>query len=73
MREEYWKGRYDFKVQLMEIQKIEWMQRQKDKVINQAAMAKEREEEKKAYINSLPHPYIKEIENCDHLVSYLNQ
>ena len=36
-------------------------------------MAKEREEEKKAYINSLPHPYIKEIENCDHLVSYLNQ
>ncbi len=47
------------------------MQRQKDKVLNQAQYKKEREEEKQAVISSLPHPYIKEIDCCDHLIGYL--
>lgn len=73
MREAYWKGRYDFKKQDQEIQHIQWMQRQKDRVVQQKAEAKEREEEKKALISSLPHPYAKEIETCDHLIGYINQ
>jgi len=48
------------------------MQRQKDKVLQQKSIIKERQEETKAVINSLPHPYMKEIDCCDHLISYLN-
>lgn len=39
LREAYWKGRYDFKMQDQEIQHIQWMQRQKDRVLNQRAQA----------------------------------
>jgi len=55
----------------LEIQHIQWMQRQKDKVLNHAAYKQEREEEKQAVISSLPHPYLKEIDTCDHLMAYL--
>jgi len=73
MREAYWKGRFDFKKQDQEIQHIQWMQRQKDRVVQHKAYAKEREDEKKALIGSLPHPYVKEIDSCNHLISYINQ
>lgn len=36
---------------------IEWMQRQKDKVLNADAMKAEREEERQQAIKSMPHPY----------------
>jgi len=36
-------------------------------------MAKERDAEKQEFISSLPHPYIKEIEICEHLISFLTQ
>jgi len=55
----------------LEIQHIQWMQRQKDKVLNHAAYKAEREEEKQAVISSLPHPYLKEIDTCEHLMAYL--
>lgn len=71
MREAYWKGRYDFKKQREEIMHIEWMQRQKDKVVNADAIKKEREEERQAAIKAMPHPYQKEIDCCDHLTGYM--
>lgn len=71
-REAYWKARYDFKVQDNEIQHIQWMQRQKDKILQHKALMKEREEEKKSVINSLPHPYLKEIDCCEHLIGYIH-
>ena len=70
-REEYWKGRYDFKEQREKILHIEWMQRQKDKVLNHEAYKQEREEERKEAIKSLPHPYQKELDCCEHLIGYL--
>lgn len=71
-REAYWKSRYDFKVQREEITHIEWMQRQMDKVLQHAALKHERTEERKAAISSLPHPYHKELDCCDHLIGYMN-
>jgi hypothetical protein len=47
------------------------MQRQKDKVMQNEFYKKEREDEKKAAISSLPHPYLKEIDCCEHLIGYL--
>ena len=71
-REAYWKGRYDFKEQREEIMHIEWQQRQKDRVVERAAYQAERQEERDEQIKSLPHPFAKEIECCEHLVGYLN-
>jgi len=42
----YWKARYDFKEQRNTIDHIEWMQRQKDKVIQNEEYKMEREEER---------------------------
>ena len=56
-REEYWKKRYDFKMQQNKIEHINWMQRQKDKVVQNEAYKQEREEERKQAIKNLPHPY----------------
>lgn len=39
----YWKARYDCKKQEMEISHIRWMQRQKDKVVQNEQYKKERE------------------------------
>ena len=72
MRENYWKGRYDFKQQRETIQHIEWMQRQKDKVVNAKQYKLEREEERQAAIKTMPHPYMKELDTCEHLENYLN-
>ena len=41
-------------------------------MISRDQAKKEREEEKKAAINSLPHPYLKELDCCEHLIGYLN-
>lgn len=71
-REEYWKRRYDFKVQDNEIQHIQWMHRQKDKILQHKALLKEREEEKKIAISAMPHPYLKEIDCCEHLLGYIH-
>ena len=71
-REAYWKARYDFKLQHEEVLHIEWMQRQKEKIVNALAIKQEREEERKAVLESLPHPYMKELECCDHLIGYLH-
>ena len=37
------------------------------------AQAAEREQEKKDLISSLPHPYSKELDTCDHLMGYIHQ
>lgn len=49
-REEYWKARYDFEIQKEEIVYIEWMQRQKERVINQESEQKQKAEERENYI-----------------------
>lgn len=51
---------------------IEWMQRQKDKVVQNQSYKLEREEERQEAIKSLPHPYQKELDCCEHLIGYLN-
>jgi hypothetical protein len=40
-REDYWHARYDFEIQKEEIAHIEWMQKQKDRVINRSAEQKQ--------------------------------
>lgn len=71
MREAFWKAKYDHKKQREEIQHIEWMQRQKDKVLQAQRDKKEREEERKEAISNLPHPYLKEMDTCAHLLNFL--
>lgn len=51
---------------------IEWMQRQKDKILLNQEYKLERENERKNAIKSLPHPYLKELDCCEHLIGYLN-
>ena len=58
-------------MQRQEIEHIEWMQRQKDKIIQQAALKQEREDARKAAIKSLPHPYQRELDCCEHLIGYI--
>ena len=70
-REAYWKGRYDFKLQREQIMHIEWMQRQKDKVLQNVAFKQEREEERNEAIKNMAHPYAKELDCCDHLIGYM--
>jgi hypothetical protein len=70
-REEFWKARFEFEIQKEEIAHIEWMVRQKDKVINRESEQKQLVEERENYIKSLPHPYEKELDTCDHIVGYL--
>lgn len=70
-REAYWKGRYDYKQQRNEIEHIEWQQRQKDKVVMFQASKQEREQEREDAIKSMPHPYAKEIDCCEHLIGYM--
>ena len=50
---------------------IEWMQRQKDKVLQNVAFKQEREEERKEAIKNMAHPYAKELDCCDHLIGYM--
>jgi predicted glycosyltransferase len=56
-REEYWKARYDFEIQKEEIQHIEWMQREKQRVISRESEQKQIAEERENYIKTLSHPY----------------
>lgn len=70
-REEYWKARYDFEIQKEEIQHIEWMQREKQRVISRESEQKQIAEERENYIKTLSHPYSKELDTCDHIVGYL--
>lgn len=72
-REEYWKSRYDFEMQREEILHIEWMQKQKERVINRENEQKQMQEERENYIKSLPHPYEKELDTCEHIINYLNE
>ena len=72
IREEYWKGRYDYKKQREEITHIEWMQRQKDRIVQRAAQKQERDEEVKKEISQLDHPYQRELDCCESLTGYLH-
>lgn len=49
------------------------MQRQKDKAILHEKEKKEIIEAREQQIKELPHPYQKEIETCEHLVSFCHQ
>ena len=72
LREAFWKGKYDFKKQREEIAHIEWMQRQKERVVQRNAQKKERDEELKTQIRQMDHYYQKELDCCDHLTGYLH-
>lgn len=72
-REDYWKARYDFEIQKEEIQYIEWMIRQKERVIQRAQEDKVAAEERDNIIKNLPHPYEKELDTCSHIINYLNE
>lgn len=52
---------------------IEWMLRQKDRVVNREQEAKYYADERENMIKDLPHPYTKELDTCDHLVGYLTE
>lgn len=70
-REEYWKARFDFEIQKEEIAHIEWMHRQKERVLNRESEQKQLVEERENFIKSLPHPFEKELDTCEHIVGYL--
>jgi hypothetical protein len=71
-REEYWKLRYDYEIQREEINHIEWMLRQKYRVINAQMYKDERAAEMEEMIKNLPHPFEKEIGVCEHLIGHCN-
>ena len=72
-REEYWKGRYDFKVQQNHIAMIDWMQRQKEKAIEKEGEQEERKKAVEEELKNLEHPFDKEITTCEQLISFLHQ
>lgn len=49
------------------------MNKQKDRVKNRNTEQKQIEEDRENYIKSLPHPYEKELETCEHIVNYLTE
>ena len=51
---------------------IEWMHRQKERVGQREAERQEIVAEREQTIKNLPHPYLKELETCDHLISFLH-
>lgn len=71
-REAYWKARYDFKIQRDSIAHIEWMQRQKERVVAREAEREETIKERESLIKNLPHPYVRELETCEHLIAFLH-
>lgn len=71
--ETYWKSKYDHKLQREAIAHIEWMQRQKQRVLDQGAERDAIVAEREEAINDLPLPFFKEIGHCDALVSICNQ
>lgn len=72
-REEYWHARFDYEIQREEISHIEWMHKQKERVLARKVESKAIEEERENYIKSLPHPYEKELDTCEHIVMYLTE
>ena len=60
------------KQQREEISHIEWMERQKQKVLYLEAEKSVLQEERDLRIKNLPHPYYKEIQACDSLVGFCN-
>ena len=72
-REEYWKGRYDHKVQRDQIAHIEWMTNQKARALEALEEKEKLKQEHQSAISNLPHPYLKELETCDHLTHFLNK
>ena len=46
--------------------------RQKEKATQWEVERAEMIAETNDYIKNMPHPYAKELETCDHLISYLN-
>lgn len=70
--EEYWKSKYDHKLQKEEIMHIQWMQRQKQRVVDQESERQALVQEREAAIRDLPVPYFKEMSTCDALISICN-
>ena len=52
---------------------IEWMMKQKERVLARAEEEKHIVEERENYIKSLPHPYEKELDTCEHIINYLHE
>ena len=71
-REAYWKARYDFKQQRDSIAHIEWMQRQKERVLLREAEREETIKERENTIKNMPHPFLKELDTCEHLIAFLH-
>ena len=68
--ENYWKDRYFHKKQKEEIMHIEWMIKQKARVVEMDNEKKEIDKERQAQIQNMPHPYMREIDMCDQLKVY---
>lgn len=51
---------------------IEWMQRQKERVSQREAEREEVIKDRESLIKNLPHPFLKELDTCEHLIAYLH-
>lgn len=47
--------------------------KQKERVLARAEEEKHIVEERENYIKSLPHPYEKELDTCEHIINYLHE
>jgi len=73
LREDYYKDKLAFETEKDEINQIEWMAREKQKIIDREENKKKRIEERKQMLKDRPNPYEKEIETCEHLISFCNR
>lgn len=70
LREEFFKQKYEVKMQQDQIKQLETKHKKKNRLIEQEARKKEEEEKRKLAKENRPHPYLREIEICEDLVDY---
>ena len=69
----YYKSKLEFEIENDEIYHVEWIARQKQKLISQEEHKKIRQEERKQELLDRANPYEAEIEICDHLIAYMTR
>lgn len=72
-RDAYFKARYDFECQRDFIYHVNGLQAKKDAIVNREEDLAQEKEARAQQIKDLPHPYIKEMDTCVHLIARCHQ
>lgn len=68
-KEAYYKEKYEYDLERAEISQIEWMAKEKQRIIDQEQYKQKKIEERKQSLADRDNPFKREIETCDHLIA----